>query len=98
MKKIVYISFSVLMIIMTIVNFLNFSDSSTISVFDGLSNISIEQPDNMSNKDFIGILEDTAEKLNIDIAYQSLDSNKKGINIYKTNNKSDFLNNFLNIR
>lgn len=92
MKKIVYISFSVLIVIMTIVNFLNFSDSSTISVFDGLSNIAIEQPDNMSNKDFIRILEDTAKNQNIDIAYQSLSNDTKGINIYKTNNTSDFMN------
>ena len=77
---------------MTIINFLNFSDSSTISIFDGLSNISIEQPDGMSNKEFIKILEDIAKEQNIDIAYQSLSNDAKGINIYKTNNTNNFLN------
>lgn len=92
MKKTVYISFFVLMVIMTIVNFLNFSDSSTISIFDGLSNISIKRPENMSNKDFVEILENISKKQNIDIAYQHFSTDAKGINIYKTNNTNDFMN------
>lgn len=91
MRKIVYISFSVLIVIMTIVNFLNFSNDSTISIFDGLTNISIEQPDGMCNSEFIKILENTAKKLNIDIAYQSTSNDAKGINIYKTNNTDNFM-------
>lgn len=92
MKKIVYISFSVLIVIMTIVNFLNFSEDNTMSIFDGLTNISIEQPDDMSNSEFIEVLENTAKNLNIDIAYQKLSNDAKGINIYKTNNTNDFMN------
>lgn len=92
MKKIVYISFSVLIVIMTIVNFLNFSEDNTMSIFDGLTNILIEQPDDMSNSEFVKTLENTAKELNIDIAYQKSDNDAKGISIYKTNNTSNFMN------
>lgn len=80
------------MVIMTVVNFLNFSNSSTISVFDGLSNVYIKQPDDMSNNDFVKLLKNTAEKLNTDIGYQHLSNDAKSINIYKTNKTSDFMN------
>ena len=46
----------------------------------------------MSNSDFIEVLENTAKKLNKDIAYQSLSNDAKSISIYKTNNTKDFMN------
>lgn len=92
MKKIICLSFSFLMVIISVVNFLNYSNASSVSIFKGLDSVYVEKPEGIKNRAFVKQIEKIAEELNIDIAYQVLSDNAKTMNIYKTNNTDDFLN------
>lgn len=92
MKKIICFSFSFLMVIVTVINFLNYSGNSTMLVFDNTDDLTVITNDKISNTQLIKLLVKTAKELNTDVAFQTWSDDLSVRKIYKTNNTDDFLN------
>lgn len=92
MKKIVYFCFSALVIIISIVNYFNFSYQVNTSLYNGLCEIIVENTSKKSNTDIINDLKEISASIGSDIFCKTAENNGKLTVIYKTNNTEDFLN------
>ena len=80
------------MVIVTVINFLNYSGNSTMLVFDNTDDLTVITNDKISNTQLIKLLVKTAKELNTDVAFQTWSDDLSVRKIYKTNNTDDFLN------
>lgn len=80
------------MVIVTVINFLNYSGNSTMLVFDNTDDLTVITNDKISNTQLIKLLVKTAKELNTDVAFQTWIDDLSVRKIYKTNNTDDFLN------
>ena len=80
------------MVIVMVINFLNYSGNSTMLVFDNTDDLTVITNDKISNTQLIKLLVKTAKELNTDVAFQTWIDDLGVRKIYKTNNTDDFLN------
>lgn len=92
MKKIVYLCFGILMVIISIVNYSNFAYMNKNSIYNGLTEVIAERPENTTNKQLIADIEDICQKLGTDVMYSTSADNGTSRLFYKTNNLDNFLN------
>ncbi len=92
LKKIIYFCFSALVIIISLVNYFNFSYQENTSLYNGLCGIIVENTEKKSNANIISDLKDISADIGSDIFYKTAENNGKLMVIYKTNNSNDFLN------
>lgn len=92
MKKIICLSFSFLMVIVTVINFLNYSGNSKMLVFDNTDDLTVITDNKISNTQLTKLLVKTAKELNTDVAFQTWSDDLSVRKIYKTNNTDDFMN------
>lgn len=88
------ISFVVVFLFLSVVNFINFSSDCETAPYKGLKAISVNKTDsNITNKEYLENLNKALKEINADLLYKTTDfnSDKTSYLLYKTNNTKDFL-------
>lgn len=88
------ISFVVVFLFLSVVNFINFSSTCETAPYEGLKAISVSKTDsNITNKEYVEKLNKAVKEINADLLYKTTDfnSDKTSYLLYKTNNNKDFL-------
>lgn len=80
------------MVIITIVNYSNFAYMNKNSIYNGLTEVIAERPENITNKQLVADIEDICQKLGTDVMYSTSGDNGTSRLFYKTNNLDNFLN------
>lgn len=91
MKKVIYICFTVLFLMVAALNFLNMSFNSMMSVTQEKANVLVEKPENITNKECLNDIINTCIDLNGDVMIERFDAKKKIRKLYKTNVNDDFI-------
>lgn len=91
MKKTIYICFAMLVAVISVINFINFSIETNEAMYRDLQQVTITKPDYVSNKEFINELKAVTADNNTDIMTKKHDLKSNTLSYYKTNNSNDFL-------
>ena len=93
MKKLMIFCFSILFTVLSALSCVNFSLDAVERMEKDKATILIEEPEGMSNKDFLARISDALGRHDIDIMYRYISEGdgKPEYMYYKTNHTDDFL-------